>query len=190
MSKKRSRKNSSQNYKSKRTAKTIGVIAAIILGATLLTSTVGFMSDGFIKSNPLEWVQKDLNKNNLISVDDYLIKDDEDLDLGKGLTGTVNEDGVIKLNGKAEKENIYTVANVTLKPGTYTISGVDSSSKYGIQVVYGSNLAKSGTNSETFEITTEQSVAIQIYVAEDTRLIYKSFKPCLVEGDEPEGLYA
>ena len=189
MSKRRSRK-SSQNYKSKRTTKTIGIILAIILGATFLTSTVGFMSDGFMEANPLNWVSRDLNENNLIDVDDYLIKDDKDLDTGKGITGTVNDDGVIKLTGKAEKEIVYTVANVTLKPGTYTISGADSSSKYGIQVVYGSQLAKSGTNSETFEITSEQTVAVQIYVAEDTFLFNKSFKPCLVEGNDAEGLYS
>ena len=192
MSKKRRNRrnrNSSQNFKSKRITRTIGIIAAVILGCTILTSTVGFMSDGFMDSNPLNWVSKELNENNLIKVDDYLIKDDDDLDAGKGITGTVNDDGVIKLTGKADAENIYTVVELTLQPGTYTISGVDSSSKYGIQVVYGSQVAKSGTNSETFSITEAQTVAVQIYVAEDTVLFYKSFKPCLVPGDEAEGLY-
>lgn len=181
MSKRKNRKNSSQNYKARRTGKTIGIIAAIILGATILTSAVGFMSDGFMNSNPLEWMEKEVNKDNLIKKENYLIKDGEDG--GKGIELHMDEYGVIKANGKATSDNTFTIAELVLQPGQYTLSGVKSGDGYGLRAVGATVDAKAGVSNATFTVETAQTVSIQLYVAEDQRLIYKTFEPCLVPGD-------
>jgi len=179
---------SNENYKSKRTSKTIGVVLAIILATTFLVSSLGFLSDGFIESNPLEWVNRDLNEDNLISKEDYVIKDDQDDN--KGIKVSVNDDGIIKLNGKATSDNTFTVVELDLLPGTYTISGLKSTDDYGLTVVGGTQInAKAGGSSETFTVETAQRVAVQIYVKEGTRLFYKTVKPVLVMDDEPGSFY-
>lgn len=183
-----SRRNSNNNYKTKRTWKTIGILLLAIIGVTFLTSSVGFMSGGFMESNPLEWMERDLNPDNLIKVDQYLIKDDHDDN--KGIELSVDDNGVIKMNGKATSDNTFTIVEVDLLPGTYTISGLKSTDNYGLMVVGGTQInAKSGGSSATFTVETAQRVAVQLYVKEDTRVFYKTVRPVLVMDKDPGSFY-
>ncbi len=177
---KRSKRNSNQNFKKKRTLRTIAICALLVIVSTISLSVVGFASDGFQNKDVLTWIKKDVNEENLIKADAYVIKDDQDD--GKGIKARVSEDGVIKLTGRATSDNSFTVCTVELAPGTYTISGAKSGDDFGLKVV-GPNLeAKSGTSSATFTLDTAQVVTVSIYVAQDTLLFNKKITPTLVTG--------
>lgn len=178
-----SKRKSNADYKKKRTMRTIGIIFIIILGATFLTSMIGFASNGFTDSDPKSWVTSERNPDNLIKLDAYVIEDGQNDN--KGIKAKVTDDGVIKLRGKATSDNLFTVANVTLEAGEYTISGIESTDDYGI-TVSGSGIGdvKSGGSSATFKIEVATSVAVRIYVNEGTTFIVpKDFEPCLVKGN-------
>lgn len=183
MSKKRRNNNSNnQSYKSKRRWKSVGLVALIILCSTVFVSAIGVASDGFKDANPIEWLNKDVNKDNLIKVENYVIKDGQDD--GKGIEVKVSEDGVIKLKGKATSHNRFTVCTLQLEAGEYTISGVKSCDDYGIEVIGSNNLsAKSGISSATFKLETPQTVTVSIYANKGTNFFFaKTFEPCLVKG--------
>lgn len=184
---KRSRRNSEENFKKKRTIRSIGLIALMAIICTISVTVVGFASNGFQDRDVASWMESEVNEENLIKADAYQIKDDQDD--GKGIKARVNDDGVIKLSGKATSDNSIVVTNVTLAPGTYTISGMNSGDNYGLKVV-GPNLeAKAGTSSATFTLETSQVISVVIYVAEDTLLFNKTVKPVLVTGTEAGDFY-
>lgn len=171
-----------KNFKKKRTFKKFFGIIATVLLCTLLVSVVGFATSGFTNGDPQTWFQKERNPDNLIDVKNYLLEDGRDD--GKGIKVKVDDDGVIKLNGKATSENNFRVAEVVLEPGTYTISGIKSCDGYALEVIGANNLhAKAGISGATFTIEQTETVTVNIYVAEGTRLVNKTFQPCLVEGD-------
>ena len=185
---KRSRRNSKENFKKKRTIRSIALIALMAIVCTISVSVVGFASNGFQDKDVVSWIERDVNEDNLIKVDAYQIKDEQDD--GKGIKVRVNDDGVIKLSGKATSENSFVVCTVNLEPGQYTISGLKSGDNYGLKVVGANNLeAKAGTSGATFTIETPQTVSVVIYVAEDTILFNKTVKPVLVSGTEAGDFY-
>ena len=185
---KRSRRNSKENFKKKRTIRSIALIALMAVVCTISVSVVGFASNGFKDKDVASWIERDLNEENLIKVDSYKIKDEQDD--GKGIKARVNDDGVIKLSGKATSENSFTVCTVELPAGKYTISGLKSGDNYGLKVVGANNLgAKAGTSSATFVLESPQTVTVAIYVAEDTILFNKTVKPVLVSGAEAGDFY-
>lgn len=177
------RKNKTEkNFKKKRTFKTVLTVVATVLVSTLLVSVVGFATSGFTNGDPQSWFQKERNPDNLIDVKEYLLEDGRDD--GKGIKVKVDDDGVIKLNGKATSENNFRVAEVVLEPGTYTISGIKSCDGYALEVIGANNLhAKAGISSATFTLEQTETVTVSIYVAEGTHLFNKTFQPCLVNGD-------
>ena len=177
---KRSKRNSNQNFKKKRTLRSIAICAILCIVCTISISVVGFASEGFQNKDVMSWIDKQVNEANLIKADNYIIEDGQDD--GKGIKARVNDDGVIKLSGNATSDNSFTVCELTLTPGQYTISGLKSCDEYGLEVI-GANLhAKSGTSNATFTIDTTQTVTVQIYVAEDTILFNKKVTPTLVLG--------
>ena len=185
---KRSRRNSKENFKKKRTIRSIALIALMAIVCTISVSVVGFASGGFQNSDVSSWVNRDVNEENLIKAENYVIKDEQDD--GKGIKARVSDNGVIKLSGKATSDNSFVVTTVTLAPGTYTIGGMSSGDSYGLKVV-GPNLdAKAGTSSSTFTIETAQTVSVVIYVAQDTVLFNKTIKPVLVTGTQPGNFFA
>ena len=168
------------SQKAKRIAKRV----ALVLVAALVGGVMGSMvtTNGGI-------FNRDLNEDNLIKAENYLVKDEDDND--KGITVTVKEDGTIKLNGTAKEDDEYTVAEVVLQPGTYTISGVKSDKDgYGLKAVFGTNEHFAGTKTETFTVTTATTVSIVIYAVEDTFCLNTTIRPVLVAGDEAGEFYA
>lgn len=185
---KRSRRQSKDNYKKKRTLRTIAICALLVIVSTISLSVVGFASDGFQNKDVMTWLDKEVNEKNLIKAENYQIEDEQDD--GKGIKARVNEDGVIKLSGKATSDNSFVVCTVELAPGEYTISGVKSTDNYGLQVTGADNLiAKAGTSSDTFTIETAQTVTVSIYVTEDTWLFNKKITPVLVSGADAGDFY-
>ena len=165
--------------KTKRTIKRILIVLAIALLGGLVGSFAATGSSFF---------DRDPNPDNLILVDNYVIKDGEDP--GDGVEATVKDDGTIKLNGKAKANTEFTVAELVLEPGEYTISGYDSEkSTKGIKVVFGVNEHYAGTSSDTFILETSTTVRVVIYVTEDTYCLNSTFRPVLVTGDDPGDFY-
>lgn len=190
MARRNSRRNDGQvsEFKKKRRMRLAGLVALCIVSATVLSAGIGFMSDGFTNSDVSSWMDRELNADNLIKVDDYLIKDGDTN--GEGITVSVNEDGVIKLNGKSTGTDEYTVCELSVAPGTYTISGVASTGDCGLQVLGSGIEAKAGTRNDSFTVEETTTISVVVYVGEDVKLFNKTIKPVLVKGEEPGDFYA
>ena len=160
-------------------------VVALVLVGVVLGGAVSALGTSF---------KRDLNEDNLIKVEDYVIESEK---TDVGLTVDVNEDtGVIKLSGTADEDYTFVVAQVELEAGTYTISGYDNSSKgrCHLSVLYDVNqIAMSGAKSATFTLEDTQTVTVQIVVSEDASFnlfTANTFKPCLVEGNEAGNIFA
>ncbi len=112
----------SKNSKGKRVGKTIAMfLAGLLLGMGLVTA-IGGLTSGYDNMNPTTWFEKEPNPDNLIKVDDnYIVTQDTN----RGVKIKVNENnGEIKLTGTATSAHEVTVQTVSLKPGTYKLSGM------------------------------------------------------------------
>ena len=174
------------SYKTKKTWKTIGIIAAIIAIVALLLA----ISVPFINS------MRDRNPANLLKVNESYI-DDQKTDYG--LEVTVDDNGAIYLDGQTSRNQLLTVQTVTLKAGTYTISGikdVDISKMY-LAAKWGEgNIAYAGTENATFVLDAETEVTVVISIegtdgGENTiSWANKTILPVLVQDDKPGDFYA
>ena len=172
------------NFKAKRWGKMLAFGLAILLACTTVVSVIGFASDGFKDRDPQSWFSHERNPDNLIQLENYKIKDGRED--GNGIKFSVDEDGVIKLTGKATED-----INVILADGKYTISGVKSCSDYSL-VVTGANIdVKSGVTNDTFVLEQAATVTVSIYVKEGANFMFgKTIKPVLNKGDTPVDFYA
>ena len=161
--------------KTKRIMKRIGMIVAIVILGGLVGSFALIAANGF---------NRDVNPNNRITVG-YVIEDNDTN--GRGIDVSVDDDGVIRLNGKATSDDEFSVCFLTLEPGVYTISGLKSElDGVSLKAVYdGNKSAVSGLKNDTFVIENLSSVEIVISVKEGTWCWNKTIRPVLVEGDEP-----
>lgn len=166
--------------KTKRLIKRVCMIIVVVVLGGLIASFAIISAKGF---------DKDLNPDNLISVG-YLIEDDENN--GRGIDISVNDDGVIRLNGKATSDDEFSVCFLTLQPGVYTISGLESNlDGVSLKAIYnGNSSAVSGLKNDTFVLESASSVEIVISIKEGTRCWNKTIRPVLVKGDEPGDWYA
>lgn len=85
-----------------------------------------------------------------------------------GITFTVDEDGVIDINGTATSDYVYDRENISLKKGTYTISGVPAgfgASKM-LMLVYdgATEVARDSGSGATFTLTADKTVTVYIDV--------------------------
>lgn len=173
------------NYKSKRKGKILGLFVAGVLLCTTLLSVIGFASNGWEESSPLEWFKSERNKENLILYDDenpYLIKDEFEND--KGLKIRVTDNGTIKVNGKSTADQTITIKEVTLEPGEYTISGYKSDDKASLIVTGSFGEKKAGVTNDTFILENTETVTVSIFVAEDSYSLNRTFRPCIVVGKD------
>ena len=165
--------------KTKRTLKRIALVALIaILGGVVGSFAVSGSS----------MFDRDLNPDNLIKVENYVVQDKDDN--GNGVDVKVDDDGVIKLNGKATADDEYIVTELVLEPGEYTLSGFKSDkSKVGLKATFGTSEHYAGTSSDTFVLESSTTVTIVVYVAEDHYCLNTTIKPVLVTGDEAGEFY-
>ena len=158
--------------KTKRTIKRIAIILAIAVCGGIF---------GAMAMNAMPSLEKETNPDNLIKAENYLIKDGEDN--GRGVKLTVKDDGTIKMTGKATSDDTFIIDELTLEPGTYTISGVDSKlDGVGLKAVFGANEHYAGLNSDTFVLESATTVQIVLYAAEDSVSVSRTVRPVLVEG--------
>lgn len=146
-------------------------------------------------------IRGDRNPANLLTVENYTVAKNKS---GKmegttkyGVTFKVKDDGRITLSGK----NNYTAetgvtvqkvpfASVTLKAGTYTISGYEKAqaNTLGIYVMAGAN-EYSEAGQTTFTISQETTVVIGFYVGNDVNMLGKTLYPVLVAGETAGEFY-
>lgn len=184
------RNRNNDNFKGRRWGRTIAIILLSVLLSTTVMTGLAFASDSIGNIDVSTWFEKEINPSNLINVKAEGYTLEEKVEKGTGIKLTRDEDGVIKLLGKASEADSFTVGTFVLEAGTYTLSGVKSNSDCGIKLV-GANLeVKSGTTESTFTIEETTSVTVSIYVAEDAFLFNKTIKPVLVLGDVEGDFYA
>ena len=136
----------------------------------------------------------DRNPDNLLTVENYTVEKNKSGDMEGstkyGVTYKVKDDGRIVLSGKNNynAETDVTVqkvpfASVTLKPGTYTISGYEKAqaNTLGVYAMVGSE-EYSEAGQTTFTISQETTVVIGFYVYNDVNTFGKTLYPVLVEG--------
>ena len=103
--------------------KTIALVIVTVLLSVAIISVIGYASNGKFNYGGDDWSLTQLNPDNYIKVDNYLIENETSED---GYSIEINNDGRIKVTGKnATSDNVsLDVTNVTLPAGTYTfISG-------------------------------------------------------------------
>lgn len=139
--------------------------------------------------------KRDINPDNLINVNTpgYI----KSMKTGHGVEIDVDENGVIKLSGKATKAYSVTVATVTLDAGTYTISGVknsDSLDDFALRVdLPGGEAAWADTENDTFTLTQAETVTVVLQWSDEYKfnfLTNNKVEPVLVKGEEPGSFYA
>lgn len=146
-------------------------------------------------------IRGERNPANLLTVEDYTVAKNKDGDregsTKYGVTYTVKEDGRITLSGK----NNYTAepnatvqkipfASVTLKAGTYTISGYEKAqaNTLGVYAMVGSG-EYSEAGETTFTISQETTVVIGFYVGNGVNMLGKTLYPVLVAGETAGEFY-
>ena len=153
---------------------------ATILAVTLL----GSLTTGFTDWNASSWFDKEVNEENLIKVDDYLLKSKKP---GNGLEFKVDDYGVIKVTGKASEEYVAEVTTLTLQADEYTIGGYESnanSATLRVKLASG-EIYVAGTESATFTVSQATTATVEIVIAKDVNFIVAStFCPTLAVGDE------
>lgn len=167
--------------KTKRTLKRIGMFLLVaILGGAISAVAITAINGS----------EKELNPDNIIKAADYDLEDGADN--GKGVKASVNEDGIIKLNGKATSDDEFVVCTVTLDPGEYVISGLDSKvDGVSLKAVASSQEYVSGiTDKDHFVVESQTTYSIVITVKEGYFCFNKTVKPVLVEGDTAGEFYS
>ena len=178
-------------FKKKNLKSTLGIIAICVLLSSAVLGIIAGVTDGF-----QDFEFRQVNEDNLINVDNYI----STLDGYKqdGLNVSVNDDGVIAVTGENETETDVEieVCSITLKADEYTLSceskGIDDKSYYLIARTGEGDSATTividSDKSETFDVTEESEFTIYIVVC-DGEEIDTTFKPVLVEGDEPGNFF-
>ena len=167
--------------------KILKVVGIVLLMAMLLCVGVFAFRGGF---NDI--LGKDRNEKNLIQLDSGYIKTQN---TNRGVEIDVNDNGVIKLSGKATSDYSVNVASVKLPAGTYTISGLDEPdvNRLWMYVKYSGGEAIAGTEDATFTLNAEETVTVILSWAEDYNFnIFTENKICpvIVEGNTPGDFYA
>lgn len=148
-------------------------------------------------------IRGDRNPDNLLTVEDYTVEKNKDGKMngatGYGVEYTVKDDGRVSLSGTnkgfeeaGEKIQFIPLANVTLKPGTYTLSGYEKAQikTLGVYAKVNADIYRGDINGDgTFVVDQETTVVIGFYVANDVNTFGKVLYPVLVEGKAAGSFY-
>lgn len=186
-----------------KSTKNMLTILACCLVMCLALGFVGWMTSGFTdfeRDSISDKFAPKMNEDNLIykeflAKDAYTNKSGND---GNGLTWTVNDDGSITVNGKADADSTFVLCDITLKTGEYTFTAVDGGSKnsYFVQgkvndsVVWYSDWENAEVTSANKTFTEGTKVTISIVVKSGTEMKNVTFYPVIVEGGEAGNYYA
>ena len=172
---------------SKTTKRNIIVIIVAVLVAVFISTLIGSLSNGYEDLfEPSKWNKGDINTENFISKEHYLIKTTS---FEEGIEVVVDSDGLIKVNGENKSDSTFTadICTITLPAGTYTFtSGVagTSASKYYLKA--GDYYADFNNNTFELEEETELTVVLNVLKGETINTI---FAPVIVEGEEEGSFY-
>lgn len=165
----------------------LGVVAFAMLIITVVT-VIGRITDGFTK----DWEDvtlRERNPENLLS-GEYGWTDDV-YNKGDGITVTAKKDGTIILNGEYKGAEEYTTIDleeVSLSAGTYRLTGAPAGGSYTyyLKAIYGetSVIGDFGDDKGTFELTSPQTVKLQLICFGDNKFESIKIQPVLVEGTE------
>ena len=135
---------------------------------------------------------KDLNEDNIYTVDCMTLEDDKD---GK-LEIDVNEKtGAIVLKGESgDTAETYEIGKVDLEAGTYTLTAIEDASVETVYVTITVNQVEhkfdiKGENTITVEADVEDCV-ITLHVMPEVEFDDLEILPVIVEGDEAADFYA
>jgi len=187
--------NNNKKYRSKKRIKNIALSLLLVLALVLPMGMI--VSSGAAEwkdINPISWFKHERNPDNLITTESYIL--DEQTTNGYGINIKLKDDGRMVLNGrmKYEKDKAYytTFATVTLKAGTYTLSGLDNASfnTYGYYFSVNGAEAVPVITDKQFVIEQDNTpVSIGFYVYDGEILFNKTLAPVLVAGNQAGEFY-
>ena len=167
----------------KSTKKSIALVAIAVVICTCL----GWLTAGFQSFDIGSRFERERNPENLI--------DAENISLAtarheSGIDITVDDNGVVTLNGESDEDVTLTYAVVALEPGDYILTGAEDGSKstYYLSVTVGSEVIKGDFNGE-FTVSTAGSYTIQIHIKGETALKNVKLYPIVNEGSEAVNFY-
>lgn len=147
-------------------------------------------------------IRGDRNPKNLLTVEDYTVEKDKNGRMEGstkyGVNFKVKDDGRVVLTGTNKnyegstgaKYQTVAFADVTLKAGTYTISGYEKAgaNTLGVYALVNGDEYR-GDIDGTFTISQETTVAIGFYIYNDVRTFNTTLYPVLVEGETAGTFY-
>ena len=172
------------------------VVALLIVSAVLIL--VGNVSQGFQNMNVDEWELRRVNEENLYQSLAFADTDGKLENGGDGITVTLDEDNVLKVNGTAEVDKTILVGTTTLKAGTSYVFG--SNLKNGtnktiyLRIVNAANDAVLARNYNAASVidgdtlAADTAVKLEIVIAEETSLNNLSLEVVLGEGESVDDL--
>ena len=167
----------------KRTIKWIAIFLAIIAAVGAVGFASGLLVVDEDKSD--EYFARKVNEDNLYSVSIIDLVDSND---GKGVAVDVNEkNGVIILDGTASQDLTFTVGEITLEAGTYTLTAIKGAGLNSVYMVADTATVDYNfdfTPANTITLTESTTFSLKINVAEGTELNNLQVMPVIVEGDE------
>lgn len=177
----------------------VAIVVAALLFFTASVSALAFVSDGFTKTDPTTWFERELNPDNYIKRENYSDQFPDKLaNADKGdLTFNIKDDGTIVLKGEY---NDSTAANdyncswlltaVTLPAGEYTLSMGNTKHNeeglFGLMAEIGGRAPEYvGETDFKFTLTEETNVNIYVYVDNCNKFygINSYIRPILVAKD-------
>ena len=187
------RNNNYESNKRKRRGKSVLRTLGIIIASALMS--FAFMAfSNFAKENIFE---KDINPDNLLTVEEYNDNLLEESD--KGLKVNWKDDGSLVLSGKHSDDNIansalysFEFATLTLDAGDYTLTtGNDDADKeeFGIKVTYGDTTHYVGADKQVIHLDEETAVTFSVFVKNNRFMAWEKIMPILVEGTDAGDFY-
>lgn len=173
----------------KTNTKLIIIAVSVFLGAVLVITFIGRITDGF---------QKDLDDVTILerSEDNLLLGKFDDYNEGDGISINSNKLGALTVNGEykgTEEFLVVELEKLNLASGTYTLSGAPKGGNYTyhLRAVYGDDtvVGDFGSAKGTFTLSSSQEVTIELVIYPDEQFNRLSIKPVLVVGDKAGDFY-
>ena len=164
-----------------------GLIIGLIIALAVVVAG-GFITAGFTIFKPDEirdYLAPEVNVDNFYTVE-YLTK--EDTNTGDGVKIDFQDNGSIKLSGKATSDITLDFATFSLNKGEYTFTAVENGTKatyYVSASVGGQPINADFTPTNTFTVNQDNTaVTLTLHSAKDTVVDNIVIYPVIVSGDE------
>ena len=158
-----------------------------VLIAVVCSSCLGWLTAGFQNFDVAQRFEKERNPDNLITISSVTLATTRH---SSGIDVTVDEDGVVTLDGKVTEDIQLPYATVSLQPGEYILSGDEkgSAGTYYLSIVVGEQTIYGNLDGK-FTVETAGSYTITINVEADTQLRNVKLYPVINSGDSAVDFY-